>query len=141
VIAHADRDETTGCLISRYSVGSHGYAQAWDGEHVTLAHLLVWRYVNGPVPKGVTVDHRECSNRRCIEITHLRLLVNLENARRTRSRDWPLGFCAQGHDEAWWMPKTRTNSKGYCHACHLIKQARRRGSVLTVDVTQPRVRA
>lgn len=52
----ADRDESTGCLVSRYSVGSHGYAQATDGDGPTLAHLIVWRYVNGPIPKGMTVD-------------------------------------------------------------------------------------
>jgi len=140
VILHADRDETTGCLVSRYSVGSHGYAQAWDGTSVTLAHLVVWRYINGPIEEGITVDHQECRNRRCIEITHLRLLPNLENARRTDGRDWPLGTCAQGHDESWWMPKTETNMKGYCHACRLTIQARGRGHQLTVDVTKPRVR-
>jgi hypothetical protein len=58
IIAYADRDEATGCLISRYSVGSHGYAQAWTG-FVTLAHLAVWHYVHGPVPEGMTVDHKE----------------------------------------------------------------------------------
>jgi hypothetical protein len=137
VIQHADRDETTGCLISRYSVGSHGYAQAFDGK-VTLAHLVVWRYVNGPVEDGMTVDHQVCHNRRCVEITHLRLLPNLENARRTDGRDWPLGLCAQGHDESWWMPKTATNKKGYCYACVAAKQARLRGHQLWIDVTKPR---
>jgi len=105
---------------------------------VTLAHLVVWRYINGPIEEGMTVDHQECRNRKCIEITHLRLLPNLENARRTNGKDWPLGGCSHGHDVSWWMPKTATNQKGYCHACGLIKQARLRGQVLTVDVTQPR---
>ncbi len=84
------------------------------------------------------MDHKECSNRRCIEITHLRLLPNLENARRTNGADWPLGQCKHGHDESWWMPKTATNKKGYCYACVALDQAAKRGNVFKYDVTKPR---
>jgi hypothetical protein len=113
-----------------------------DGEvrGATLCHLVMWHWTNGPIPEGMTVDHQKCSNRRCVEITHLRLLPNLENARRTNGKDWEIGGCSHGHDESWWMPKTATNQKGYCHACGLIKQARLRGHGLWVDVTKPRER-
>ena len=138
-IAHwADRDESTGCLISRYSVGSHGYAQAWDGETVVLAHRIVWEYHHGPIPDGMTVDHEVCRNRKCVEVAHYRLLTNLDNARRHTGRDWPLGFCVNGHDHSWWMPKSETRAKGYCHACRLTAQAKRRGHVLRRDVSKPR---
>lgn len=56
-----------GCVLSTYSTGSHGYAQAWDGATVVLAHRIVWEYAHGPIPGGMTVDH-------------LRLLSNVENA-------------------------------------------------------------
>jgi hypothetical protein len=63
VLAKVDRDEATGCLISRYSVGSHGYPMVgWqDGEvrGATLCHLVMWHWTNGPIPEGMTVDHQK----------------------------------------------------------------------------------
>lgn len=98
VLAHADRNER-GCLISRYSVGSHGYAQAWDGSTVVLAHRLVWVGEHGPIPDGMTVDHFDHCDRKCIEVGHLRLISNFENARRNRPGANPrLGVCINGHD-------------------------------------------
>lgn len=92
------------CLVSRYSTASHGYAQVgWreDGKsHMRLVHRLAWEHANGPIPDGMTVDHL-CHNRRCLRIDHLRLLTNLDNARRNRpGRDFPVGlFCHRGHPE------------------------------------------
>ena len=94
----------TGCHISDYSCGSHGYAQiGWsarrEGGHKTrgtLAHRAAWTAVYGQIPEGQTIDHL-CKNRRCVNIEHLRLLPNFENARRTSGRDWPLGYCRNGH--------------------------------------------
>lgn len=127
VIASADRDLETGCLISRYSTGSHNYAQAWDGETVVLAHRIVWEHERGPIPEGMTVDHI-CHNRKCVDIVHLRMLSNLDNSRRNRTRDdWPLGQCVNGHDDAtYWRPKGPTRVKGYCHACRIEAQRVRR---------------
>lgn len=93
-------DFETGCLISTYSVGSHGYAQVgWEeqGERtVTLCHRVAWIAEHGPIPDDLTVDHT-CKQRRCVNVAHLRLLTNHENARRTHGRDWPLGECVNGH--------------------------------------------
>lgn len=90
----------SGCLISNYSTGSHGYAQiGWnegDFRTVTVAHRVAWIGEHGPIPDGLTVDHL-CKQRKCVNIAHLRLLTNYENARRTHGRDWPLGQCANGH--------------------------------------------
>ena len=126
-----------GCLNCTYSLGSHGYPQAWDGETVVLAHRIVWEHHHGPVPEGMTVDHRQdvCGNKRCVEIEHLRLLTNLDNARRNATgRDWPLdGRCVRGHDAKWWKPKGPTRQKGYCHGCRMEQQARSRGQRLRKD--------
>lgn len=144
IIHWADRDEQTGCLVSRYSVGSHGYAQiGWhEGGRriVTLAHRALWIAERGPIPEGMTVDHEECHNRKCVEITHLRLLTNLDNARRNKAgRDWPLdGTCIRGHHPTWWRPKGPTRSKGYCHGCRMEAQAKSRGATLKHDYTQPK---
>ncbi len=99
-LANATRDPATGCLVSHYSLGSHGYAQiGWqeDGRTVgTLVHRVAWIAEHGEIPDGLTVDHT-CKNKPCLEVGHLRLLTNYENARRTFGRDWPLGRCINGH--------------------------------------------
>lgn len=93
-------ESPTGCHVSTYSCGSHGYAQiGWQESgkvYMKLCHRVAWSAVFGDIPDGMTIDHT-CKNRRCINVTHLRMLANYENARRTSGRDWPIGRCAQGH--------------------------------------------
>lgn len=123
----------TGCHLSTYSVASHGYAQVgWqeDGQRfLTLCHLVAWVAQNGPVADGMTIDHYKCRNRRCMRVDHLRMISNLDNARRTSGRDWPLGECANGHpDELYWRPAGPGRSRGYCSECHREQNARWRES-------------
>lgn len=114
LLRNADRDEPSGCLISRYSLGSHGYAQiGWTDLEtgrsiVTLAHRAVWIHERGELDEGMTVDHRQglCS-KSCIELTHLRELTNFENGRRQQGRDWPLGQCARGHSNNYLVKRKR----------------------------------
>ena len=120
------------CNVSEYSVGTHGYAQiGWQGDdrnHATTAHRAAWVHFNGAqIPEGQTVDH-ECKNRRCVREGHLRLLPNLENARRTNGWDWSVGTCRHGHGPEFWKPKGPTRQKGYCHACRMNAQRKRRGT-------------
>jgi hypothetical protein len=74
------------CLLTTYSVGSHGYGQIGWYDATTrrstmrLAHRIAWEAEHGPIADGMTVDH-VCRNRRCINVEHLRLLTNLANAR------------------------------------------------------------
>lgn len=116
------------CIVSTYSVASHGYAQiGWqDGgeRNVVTAHRAAWvHYAGEQIPTGMTVDHL-CHNRRCVRIEHLRLLSNFENARRTSGRDWPLGQCINGHpnDQLRQIP----SGKRICRACRSEWQARYR---------------
>ena len=108
-----------GCLISTYSVASHGYAQiGWgskvNGRGMTTAHRAAWSHVKGRIPDGMTIDHI-CKNRRCVNVDHLRMLSNFENARRTRGRDWPLGECINGHPNSDLITKAGKPSK--CRLC------------------------
>jgi hypothetical protein len=106
------------CLISLYSVGSHGYAQiGWREKGKTrmvLVHRVAWEHLNGPIPEGHVVDHL-CRNRRCIRPEHLRLLTNYENARRTHGRDWPLGECVNGHSNDHLV--VTKSGKRICRPC------------------------
>lgn len=128
VIAHADRDETTGCLVSRYSVGSHGYAQFGVYGTVVLAHRGIWIYHHGAIPEGMTVDHRQgkCSQK-CIEIKHLRLISNYENARRNNGANFPFGQCQHGHpDSMLKLYKRKGKMSLGCSECRRKMQRRYR---------------
>lgn len=118
VLSKVDVDPASGCHVSTYSVGSHGYAQVgWheNGERtMTLCHRVAWIAAHGPIPEGMTVDHT-CKNRRCVNVAHLRLLSNYENARRTQGRDWPLGQCINGHPNS--MQHTQRGGKVVCEPC------------------------
>lgn len=129
----ADRNPETGCLVSRYSAGSHGYAQiGWseDGQqHMALAHRAVWIHERGPLTDGMTVDHRQgACDKKCIEILHLRELTNRENARRNQGFDWPLGaICWRGHGEDQLRSRVvtrrgRTYTASYCYGCERLSK-------------------
>ena len=118
-----------GCLISTYSVASHGYAQiGWtdkDGGHyMVLCHRAAWVHHHGmQIPDGMTIDHL-CKNRQCVNPDHLRLLSNFENARRTNGDDWPLGVCKHGHPNA--RLKRRKSGRWECQDCRRMYSGQHR---------------
>ena len=113
--AHTKWEPDGDCWISTYSVASHGYAQVGWGEggesHVVLAHRASWEFANGPMEKGMTLDHL-CKNRRCVNPDHLRAIPNFENARRTSGKDWPLGVCSNGHSNKFLESDSRRSKSG-----------------------------
>lgn len=109
------------CLISRYSVASHGYAQiGWTHEgkyQATTAHRALWIAVKGPLPDGVTVDHL-CHVRKCVEITHLRPLSNEDNAAdngQVKTNPTTTEVCGCGEFKTVGMVKGKP--KTYCRSC------------------------
>lgn len=96
-------ESPTGCWISRYSVGSHRYAQVgWieeDGsKHATTAHRAAWVHYAGRQPAG-TVDHFDHCDRRCVRPDHLRDIPNWDNARKNRPGSAvPTSNCVNGHN-------------------------------------------
>lgn len=129
--AHKYAEDASGCYVSTYSTGSHGYAQKtwiWTDEDGrkrtagTTAHRAAWWYWQGPIPAGMTIDHL-CKNRQCVRREHLRVTTNFENARRTSGRDWPMGECINGHPNSelrLWSGRLR------CRICTNETQRRHR---------------
>lgn len=118
VFTRCHRDEN-GCLVSDYSVGSHGYAQiGWHDDnghrHMTLCHRVAWIAAFGPIPVELTVDHR-CRNRKCIEIADLRLLTNEDNGRGNGNS--VKTHCLRGHE--FTAENTWLDGHGYrrCRTC------------------------
>jgi hypothetical protein len=91
-------------------VASHGYAQVgWRGAdgvtRMTTAHRAAWTGAHGPIPDDMTVHHR-CHERRCVNVEHMELLTNEQNARRNRDGlDWERdGTCVNGHGREFYRP-------------------------------------
>lgn len=132
-------DPDSGCHVSKYSVGSHGYAQiGWQSglgrRRCTTAHRAAWVAARGPIPDGLTVDHI-CNNRRCVNVEHLRLLANFENARRTYGRDWPVGNCANGHDNRY-LAQSDATGRWRCSRCARSRKCVDCGAAITSRATR-----
>jgi hypothetical protein len=118
----ASRIPSGDCLISTYSVGSHGYSQiGWteNGRNrMVLGHRVAWEAVHGPITDGLTVDH-VCRNRRCCNVAHLRLLSNRDNARDNAqaNRLAARTHCPQGHPYEGSNLFVGANGRRKCRAC------------------------
>ena len=112
------------CMVSLYSTGSHGYSQiGWteDGKTcMSLGHRVAWEAEHGPIPEGMTIDHI-CRNRRCVNVAHLRLLSNVENAR--MNGNWVKDSCKRGH--AFDHANTYRDPSGHrrCRQCARDRRA------------------
>lgn len=92
----ATEETPDGCLLWTRAKDRKGYGRVGVDGFVWFAHRLAWTLVHGPIPEGMTVDHR-CFRTACINVEHLRLLTrgaNASNQRKASSdtciRDHPL---------------------------------------------------
>lgn len=75
-------DSETGCWIWIKSIGSTGYGQVVvmeDGrpKH-KKSHVMVWEMAYGKVSAGHELDHI-CRNPKCVNPSHLRSIIHMEN--------------------------------------------------------------
>lgn len=64
-------------------IGSHGYYQIGCRQRgVLLAHRVIWEMVNGPIPDGLEVDHKD-RNRLNNLLGNLRLVSSAGNSENT----------------------------------------------------------
>lgn len=91
-LAKVKLDPATGCWVWTASVNSSGYgifgtgqktgvAQYIHAVRTVVAHRWSYEAHNGPIPAGLTLDHR-CRNRRCVAPHHLDVVTAAENAKR-----------------------------------------------------------
>lgn len=76
-------DNTTrnenGCLVWTRSVNEKGYGIVYYEGRTQRAHRVAWQLEHGPIPKGIVIDHADCYNHSCVEITHLRDATKAQN--------------------------------------------------------------
>jgi hypothetical protein len=93
----------------------------------TSVHRLAWELENGPIPKGLTIDHL-CRVRTCVNPRHLEPVphrVNLLRGDTLAARSAAKTHCPAGHpyDEAntsFIMSRGRDRSRR-CKICHVAQ--------------------
>ncbi len=119
-------ERTGGCWLWTGGRSTKGYAYAWNGERVVLAHRMAYEMVAGPIPDGLQLDHvaeRGCTNKHCVNPAHLEPVTLQENLRRgTRNNGQAAKtHCKRGHpfSEA---NTHRTAKQRHCRQCARDRQ-------------------
>lgn len=98
-----------------------------------LVHRLTWEWANGPIPEGMTVDHKDCNRPGCVEPMHLQLLSLSDNKIKSdASSDWEPGTCKRGHDDSFRRPVMNRRKDGTPYettVCGECVRERHRGRV------------
>lgn len=79
----SDMGFTTPCWIWQ-AQKSLGYGKVIIRKKRVWAHRAMWEQTNGPIPKGLELDHL-CRTPACIRPEHLEAVTHLENVRRGRA--------------------------------------------------------
>lgn len=117
-------DPSTHCIIFTGNICKDGYGKLEGGRDFpreTLAHRVAFLVWNGPIPKGLEIDHR-CNNRLCINPQHLWAVTHSQNIGfadySSNHRNSVKTHCKRGHplsgDNLYISPKTKSRK---CRAC------------------------
>ena len=71
-------DAATGCHVWIAGKDGHGYGAFSYLYRTVGAHRFAWERVNGPIPRGMYVDHM-CRNPACVNPAHLRIVTPRQN--------------------------------------------------------------
>jgi len=110
--------KTDSCWIFTGAGCGVGYGEIWAHGRVMRAHRVAYELLIGPVPEGLTLDHR-CRNRRCVNPAHLEPVTNRENLLRGNGwsgRNARATHCPKGHPYSE-ENTTRRGGKRYCRTC------------------------
>lgn len=110
--------EGLGCWLW-VAATSAGYGVFWVKSKNVLAHRFSWELHNGTIPEGMTIDHRVCRNKLCVNPGHMVVCSLKENV--TQPDSWAskmmnAEFCKKGHIRSTSTSLT-TNGGQYCLIC------------------------
>jgi hypothetical protein len=125
----------TGCVRFQGPHNEHGYGIYHRGGGREYAHRHYWEEAHGPIPAGLVLDHvldRGCIFRDCINLEHLELVTQDENARRGRRQREQRGrtHCPKKHAyteaNTMWRVGPNGGLKRDCRTCTYIRNAKNR---------------
>lgn len=87
-IAYRTVRQPNGCLRWTGAVRPQRYGDPYGvmqyNGRVQPVHRVVWELEHGPLPAGVVVDHYDCGDTLCVELTHLTTATKGENVANRR---------------------------------------------------------
>ncbi len=104
------------CHIFKGAKYGNGYGAIGIARKTRLVHRYVWEQANGPIPKGLMIDHM-CRTRACCNVLHLRVVTAKVNATENTSKQYPATHCPAGHE---YTPENTFRTKrgyGICLTC------------------------
>jgi hypothetical protein len=126
----------TTCIQAKTSTKVNGYFKLMVNRKQVRAHRWVWELINGPIPKGMVVDHVchneavkrgeceggiTCEHRSCVALDHLRLVTQQENVMAGRHNIDNRSHCNQGHPLIKENIMIRKNGKRECAECNRVR--------------------
>ena len=112
-------DKTDTCWNWTAYSDASGYGQFRHGSRLMQAHRYSYLNFVGDLIEGLVVDHL-CSNRKCVNPSHLEQVTQKQNVMRARSK---VTHCPSGH-EYDAIRKNGKYSARYCKTCHATAKAK-----------------
>lgn len=139
-------DPATGCWVwtartrRGFRLGSPGYgaiSNPGKGNGSSSAHIVVYEYMVGEVPRGLVLDHL-CRNTLCCNPYHLDPVtqrVNILRGEGVAAKYAAQTHCKRGHPFEGWNLIVRSNGNRDCRTCaaasNKASQARKRNAQKT----------
>ena len=77
-----------GCWYWTGGTDTSGYAKFKLRGHTIAVHRYAYERLIGEIPEELTLDHRNCTTRRCIHPEHMDVVTRGENSTRANATKW-----------------------------------------------------
>jgi hypothetical protein len=98
-----------GCWYWTGGCDTSGYAKFKLRDRTLQVHRYAYEKLVGEIPEAMTLDHRNCTSRRCIHPDHMDVVTGSENSTRANATKWhDLKFDSEGN----------ATSRVHCLSCY-----------------------